>query len=545
MVKNPILLSIIAAIILVFFSCESDQNELDTLSPNQDLNLDSLQAIESNPDFFKEAEAFQKSLDSLNKGSGELDRANQLSNERMASTLNSNIADKLWLAHKGRSSNNVHLLGTTNASSWSDIHVPGQTEGAGPTIAYFGGNLFVGYKGAQTHELYYTYSSNGTSWSGSNKIPGGQKTSKSPALVSHDNKLYFIYKGRSDNRIHYAYTYNSNASTWYYKGHLSNSTSTGGINACVFKGKLYQFHRNPNGQIGYAINTSGTNWGNERIINRQVGSGVACAVFQGKLHIVYNDNVDTGKKCKLPVDTDGDGEPDSEIEVDCDGRFNGGSLFHAWSTDGLSWTTSSFIGSQKTRKAPALAVLNNKLYVAYKGLNSDNIHHASFNGSSWTYHGHRGGSATTERPALFSITPSANTNLARNSYVSASSTYPGYSASRTKDGNRNTTVGGAYSWTNTHPGLPGWIKYDLRSTKSINKFVLYTSSGYPIKDYKIQYSTNNSTWYTAVTFRGNTSTQRTHTISPRSARYVRIYCERGPDRQNIYARVNEFEIYGN
>ncbi|MBV6646198.1 MAG: discoidin domain-containing protein [Cyclobacteriaceae bacterium] len=143
--------------------------------------------------------------------------------------------------------------------------------------------------------------------------------------------------------------------------------------------------------------------------------------------------------------------------------------------------------------------------------------------------------------------PSIAINLARNATVSASSTYPGYSVQKIKDGSRNTTVGGAYSWANNHPGggsLPEWVKLDLGSTKSIGYVKIFTSNNYELQNFSVQTSTNNSTWTTRRTVTGNQSRIIETAFSKVNARYVRIYCTKGPNNQTIYARLNEVEVYG-
>ncbi|NVJ61871.1 MAG: discoidin domain-containing protein [Gammaproteobacteria bacterium] len=138
-------------------------------------------------------------------------------------------------------------------------------------------------------------------------------------------------------------------------------------------------------------------------------------------------------------------------------------------------------------------------------------------------------------------------NMALNARASAQSTFSGYSPSNVNDGNRNTRVGGAYSWANGHKytpdgRLPQWLQLDFGQYKRISKVVLYTSLGYEIKDYDIQVW-NGSSWNTVVTQRGNTSVSRTHTFSPVFGSKLRVIGRRGPDNQYIYVRVNELEVY--
>lgn len=143
--------------------------------------------------------------------------------------------------------------------------------------------------------------------------------------------------------------------------------------------------------------------------------------------------------------------------------------------------------------------------------------------------------------------PKDAVNLALGGSTTASSTYCSgsglhcYHAYRINDGDRDTTVGGYYSWANA-AGLPAWVKVDFGTTRAFNRVKLYTSSGYPIRNYKIQYWTGSS-WSNAATITGNTSTERTHTFSTKTSSQVRVLGELGPSNQSVYVRVNELEVY--
>lgn len=142
-------------------------------------------------------------------------------------------------------------------------------------------------------------------------------------------------------------------------------------------------------------------------------------------------------------------------------------------------------------------------------------------------------------------------NLALSASTSASTTFCWgtglhcYYSHRINDGSRNTTVGGYYSWANNWGegiSLPQWVELDFGSPISFNRVELYTSSGYQIRDYDIQYW-NGSGWYNAVSVNGNTSVHRTHKFGTRTASRIRVNGRRGPDNQSIYVRVNELEVY--
>ncbi len=145
------------------------------------------------------------------------------------------------------------------------------------------------------------------------------------------------------------------------------------------------------------------------------------------------------------------------------------------------------------------------------------------------------------------VTSSTGTNVALHAVATAQSTFPGYSASRVNDGNISTTVGGAYSWANALNNgpdgyLPQWLQLDFGSTKTIDEIRLYTSASFEIKDYDLQYW-NGSAWVTIADINNNTQDSRSHSFSPVSTTKIRVIARRGPDRQPIYVRINELQVF--
>jgi hypothetical protein len=135
-------------------------------------------------------------------------------------------------------------------------------------------------------------------------------------------------------------------------------------------------------------------------------------------------------------------------------------------------------------------------------------------------------------------------NLAIEATASASTTYSGYSVERINDGSVNTSLGEDYSWTNLDvPELLQWVELDWVNNKTFNRVELYTSNGYEIRDYQIQYW-NGTSWvdlFTAET--GNTSVHRTHTFTAVTGSKIRLIGNSGPVHQTSHYRVNELEVY--
>lgn len=143
-------------------------------------------------------------------------------------------------------------------------------------------------------------------------------------------------------------------------------------------------------------------------------------------------------------------------------------------------------------------------------------------------------------------------NIATAAVASASSTYGSnctigtthcYSATKVNDGNTATTLGGTASWSNA-ASLSQWVQLQWSQKVAITGAEIYTSTGYPIQDYDLQYW-NGSTWVNFATVNGNTALQITHNLSTNIVTdKVRAFCRKGPANQPHHVRINEFIVKG-
>jgi Peptidase M66 len=145
------------------------------------------------------------------------------------------------------------------------------------------------------------------------------------------------------------------------------------------------------------------------------------------------------------------------------------------------------------------------------------------------------------------------TNIAPTALVSASSSYcPSgvagpdcYFPSRINDLDNSTALGGDNSWTNDlGSGLPQWIQLQWPKKMVITGSELYTSEGYPIQDYDLQYW-NGVDWISFVTVTGNNELHNIHnSVTNVVTDRVRMLGRKGPNHQLQYVRVNELIIKG-
>lgn len=132
-------------------------------------------------------------------------------------------------------------------------------------------------------------------------------------------------------------------------------------------------------------------------------------------------------------------------------------------------------------------------------------------------------------------------NLAIGGTASASSTDTanGYAPSKVNDGLATTDFNG---WASASPVMPQWIQIDFGANKTFGRVELYTTAGYELRGYTVQYW-NGSAWIDCLpAITGNASAHRTHTFTAVTGSKIRIYCNQG-DAASSYARVNEIGVY--
>jgi hypothetical protein len=142
-------------------------------------------------------------------------------------------------------------------------------------------------------------------------------------------------------------------------------------------------------------------------------------------------------------------------------------------------------------------------------------------------------------------------NIAPQAVASASSSYcPSGSAgvhcyfpSRINDRSNSAVLGGDNSWTN-EAGSQQWVQLQWSQKVVITASELYTSEGYPIQDYDLQYW-NGVEWVNFVSVKGNVNLYNVHNLEDKIVTdKVRVLGLKGPSHQPQYFRVNELVING-
>ncbi|PJJ61889.1 OmpL47-type beta-barrel domain-containing protein [Compostimonas suwonensis] len=146
--------------------------------------------------------------------------------------------------------------------------------------------------------------------------------------------------------------------------------------------------------------------------------------------------------------------------------------------------------------------------------------------------------------------PVANVNLALGATATATSNHPDFPASRAVSG----AWGPGYEGWVTNVGKPQTITLDLHEPQTIARYVLkHDGAARPAetanntKNFVVQVSTNNTDWTTVDTVTNNTASITDKSITPVTARYLRITASepvQNLGEANPRARIGQIELYG-
>jgi mannan endo-1,4-beta-mannosidase len=140
-----------------------------------------------------------------------------------------------------------------------------------------------------------------------------------------------------------------------------------------------------------------------------------------------------------------------------------------------------------------------------------------------------------EMPGWNNVGGTVPSNLALNRPVSVSSTEAGSNVAANAVDNSYAT-----RWSSLYSD-PQWIYVDLGASYNVNRVKITWEAAYG-RDYRIEISSNASTWTSMRTITGNTSLTNDHTGLSGTGRYVRMY---GTARGTQYGySIYALEVYG-
>jgi hypothetical protein len=90
--------------------------------------------------------------------------------------------------------------------------------------------------------------------------------------------------------------------------------------------------------------------------------------------------------------------------------------------------------------------------------------------------------------------------------------------------------------------MPQWGELTWGTPITASRVALYTTSGYEIRDYDVQYWTGTA-WVTVATVNFNATAHLTHNFGPITTTRLRVLARWSSNSQGGYARINEIEVY--
>jgi hypothetical protein len=267
-----------------------------------------------------------------------------------------------------------------------------------PALVSYDNKLYAAWKGKATDKVFYSEYGVGNCpllpggaprltpcWSQQAFVAGPWGTAhtpEAPALVAYDGDLYAFWTGQ-DIPAHVYYS-SYNATSWSepqtveWSGAVNASTqgpsvtvSDGHLDVAWVEGPVL----GPGGSLFFA-QFDGSSWAGEPFTGSYIGSAAALVSYAGELYAFYTAR--SGNTVSFMT-------------------YNGDNKWSTPETVTGSW------GSALTNQAPAVAVYDGDLYLAWKGESTHEIWDSDYNGSSWASQQVVPQALTNQGPALTTI----------------------------------------------------------------------------------------------------------------------------------------------
>ncbi len=104
-------------------------------------------------------------------------------------------------------------------------------------------------------------------------------------------------------------------------------------------------------------------------------------------------------------------------------------------------------------------------------------------------------------------------------------------------------------WCSVYDSGDKWLSVDLGDYYSLDRWVVKHAgyagedAAYNTRDFKLQRSLDGITWFDADTVSGNTASLTDRTVSPFTAKYVRLYITNATQSDSQISRIYELEVY--
>ncbi|MFC9234977.1 hypothetical protein ACFTZK_00540 [Streptomyces decoyicus] len=210
--------------------------------------------------------------------------------------------------------------------------------------------LYMKWAGATPKHTISLFSGGNSVWKPPVQEWPGSATPSAPALTVHDTKLYCAVRGMGDQ----IYVSRRDGTKWTGFGAVPGHGTHHAPALTSFNGKLYLAHTGRDGSSYVTTSTNGADWSAPVRVATAGSTAPTLAVRNGALHYAFG---------------------------------HGFQIYFTYSSNGSSWQPLAAVpglGVFAGAHAPALATLQNNLYLAYRDLFSGYVHATVHNGTGWS-----------------------------------------------------------------------------------------------------------------------------------------------------------------
>jgi hypothetical protein len=236
--------------------------------------------------------------------------------------------------------------------------------------------VFTFFRGVTSDKIYFSHSSDGSTWSGGNtELGNGAQTSDDPAAVVFNGKIFLLYRGKgADDRVYVSQS--TDGFSW--TGNIPISTVGDGYDT-----------RSP-----VAVTTDGINM--YLAVRLRYGDGIRLFRSNDGFNWVYLIQPPYLSSRAVSICHLG-----GNINIVAKSTGSATGIYHYWYNISSGTVSGSQFISAFTNERPSLATDGSKLVVVYKGASTDNIYRSYSLNGGLTWQGNNQVAGQTNRgPAV-------------------------------------------------------------------------------------------------------------------------------------------------
>ena len=277
--------------------------------------------------------------------------------------------------YRGESSaRRIYLGYSHNGTTWQgNSQLPNHAESTrGPAAVLFNDKIFVFHRGNSYSEIYYSYTPDGQTWFGNSQLANGAQTDEAPGAAVFQNRIYVAHKGKSDGAIWISSSADGQSWTANTKIVQALEGTLDAPSLIAYNNELILFFQHGITQnIHLWATSNGTAWQYRGFLTAESYYGVGLTEFANKLWLGYSN-------------------------------LSGDLYVMSWDSVNL-WSSPIRVLTAGASERPSLATDGSKMVVMYKGeTNNNNFYAYTFNGTTWYGNSHAIGKTKKGGPFILS-----------------------------------------------------------------------------------------------------------------------------------------------